>query len=48
MGEPLTNDFNGPTQRGVGFYQFMNRNGHRCSAAHAYRRTAEGRLAASP
>ena len=36
MGEPLTNDFNGPTQRGVGFYQFMNRNGQRCSAARAY------------
>jgi choline dehydrogenase len=36
MGEPLTNDFNGPTQRGVGFYQFMNRNGRRCSAARAY------------
>ena len=36
MGEPLTHDFNGPTQRGVGFYQFMNRNGQRCSAAYAY------------
>ena len=29
-------DFNGPTQRGVGFYQFMNRSGKRSSAAYAY------------
>ncbi len=36
MGEPFTNDFNGPTQRGVGFYQFMNRSGKRSSAAYAY------------
>jgi choline dehydrogenase-like flavoprotein len=36
MGEPLTQDFNGPTQRGVGFYQFMNRDGRRSSAAYAY------------
>jgi choline dehydrogenase len=36
MGEPFTNDFNGPTQRGVGFYQFMNRRGKRSSAAYAY------------
>ena len=35
-GEPFTNDFNGPTQRGVGFYQFMNRRGKRSSAAYAY------------
>lgn len=36
LGEPLTQDFNGPTQRGVGFYQFMNRHGKRSSAAYAY------------
>jgi len=36
MGEPFTHDFNGPTQRGVGFYQFMNRRGKRSSAAYAY------------
>lgn len=36
MGEPFTSDFNGPTQRGVGFYQFMNRRGKRSSAAYAY------------
>ncbi len=36
MGEPFNADFNGPQQRGVGFYQFMNRNGRRSSAAYAY------------
>ncbi|MCP3722410.1 GMC family oxidoreductase N-terminal domain-containing protein [Paraburkholderia sp. CNPSo 3272] len=36
MGEPFNADFNGPTQRGVGFYQFTNRNGRRSSAAYAY------------
>jgi choline dehydrogenase-like flavoprotein len=36
MGEPFTHDFNGPSQRGVGFYQFMNRAGKRSSAAYAY------------
>ena len=36
MGEPFNHDFNGPSQRGVGFYQFMNRKGKRSSAAYAY------------
>ena len=36
MGEPFNPDFNGPGQRGVGFYQFMNRHGKRSSAAYAY------------
>ena len=36
MGEPFNHDFNGPTQRGVGFYQFMNRRGRRSSAAYAF------------
>src|SRR3954451_8629799 len=36
LGVPFTNDFNGPTQRGVGFYQFMNRQGKRSSAAYAF------------
>ena len=36
MGEPLTHDFNGTSQRGVGFYQFMNRAGQRSSAAYAF------------
>ena len=36
MGEPYSHDFNGPKQRGVGFYQFMNRRGKRSSAAYAF------------
>ncbi|HKG72942.1 MAG TPA: GMC family oxidoreductase, partial [Aestuariivirgaceae bacterium] len=36
LGEPFNPDFNGPTQRGVGFYQFMNRRGRRSSAAYAF------------
>jgi choline dehydrogenase-like flavoprotein len=35
-------DFNGPTQRGVGFYQFMNRRGKRSSAAYAFIAPLEG------
>ncbi len=36
LGEPFNPDFNGSTQRGVGFYQFMNRHGKRSSAAYAF------------
>ena len=36
LGEPFNHDFNGPAQRGVGFYQFMNRHGKRSSAAYAF------------
>ncbi|MFL5333389.1 MAG: GMC family oxidoreductase [Geminicoccaceae bacterium] len=36
LGEPFNPDFNGPTQRGVGFYQFMNRRGKRSSSAYAF------------
>ncbi|KPB00256.1 GMC family oxidoreductase [Ahrensia marina] len=36
LGEPFNPDFNGSSQRGVGFYQFMNRYGKRSSAAYAY------------
>lgn len=36
LGEPFNPDFNGETQRGVGFYQFTNRHGRRSSAAYAY------------
>ena len=36
MGLPYNHDFNGPTQRGAGFYQFMNRQGKRSSAAYAF------------
>ncbi|MEX0276948.1 MAG: GMC family oxidoreductase [Ruegeria sp.] len=35
LGEPFNTDFNGPTQRGVGFYQFTNRAGKRSSTAYA-------------
>jgi choline dehydrogenase len=43
MGEPYNHDFNGPTQRGVGFYQFMNRRGKRSSAAYAFIEPIMGR-----
>ena len=36
LGEPFNPDFNGPTQRGVGFYQFTNRAGRRSSSAYAF------------
>lgn len=36
LGEPFNTDFNGTSQRGVGFYQFMNRAGRRCSAAYSH------------
>ncbi len=36
LGEPFNHDFNGASQRGVGFYQFMNRRGKRSSAASAF------------
>jgi choline dehydrogenase len=36
LGEPCNTDFNGPAQRGVGLYQFMNRRGKRSSAAYAF------------
>ncbi len=36
LGVPFTPDFNGTSQRGVGFYQFMNRRGKRSSAAYAF------------
>ncbi|WJS05610.1 GMC family oxidoreductase [Roseibium aggregatum] len=36
VGEPYNTDFNGSTQRGVGFYQFTNRNGRRSSTAYAF------------
>ena len=36
LGENFNVDFNGETQRGVGFYQFTNRSGKRSSAAYAY------------
>ncbi|MEE9315028.1 MAG: GMC family oxidoreductase N-terminal domain-containing protein [Rhizobiaceae bacterium] len=33
---PNNDDFNGPTQEGVGLYQVTQKNGERCSAAAAY------------
>jgi choline dehydrogenase-like flavoprotein len=36
LGEPFNPDFNGARQRGVGFYQFMNRHGRRSSAAYSH------------
>jgi choline dehydrogenase-like flavoprotein len=42
MGLPYNHDFNGPSQRGVGFYQFMNRRGKRSSAAYAFIAPVEG------
>jgi choline dehydrogenase-like flavoprotein len=42
LGEPYNHDFNGPNQRGVGFYQFMNRMGKRSSAAYAFIAPLEG------
>ena len=42
LGVPYTHDFNGPNQRGVGFYQFMNRRGKRSSAAYAFLAPLEG------
>ena len=35
-GAPDNDDFNGPVQEGVGFYQVTQRDGRRCSAADAY------------
>ena len=34
--EPFNSDFNGPSQRGVGYYQFTNRKGKRSSAYYAF------------
>ncbi len=42
LGEPFNPDFNGPTQRGVGFYQFTNRAGRRSSSAYAFLSPLEG------
>ncbi|WP_289036340.1 GMC family oxidoreductase N-terminal domain-containing protein [uncultured Roseibium sp.] len=36
LGEPYNTDFNGCSQRGVGFYQFTNRDGRRSSTAYAF------------
>ena len=43
MGVPSTNDFNGATQEGVGYYQLLTRKGRRCSSAVGYLATARRR-----
>ena len=43
LGVPVTDDFNGAAQEGVGYYQLFTRNGWRCSTATAYLRPARGR-----
>ena len=42
-GQPLTDDFNGPRQRGFGYYQVTQRDGRRCSSAVAYLHPAMNR-----
>jgi choline dehydrogenase len=42
-GHQRNSDFNGESQKGVGHYQFMQRDGERCSAAHAYLHPARAR-----
>lgn len=42
-GHPLTADFNGPEQDGVGYYHLTQRDGLRCSTAVAYLRPATAR-----
>lgn len=39
---PRTDDFNGATQEGVGYYQLTTRNGLRCSSAKGYLRPLRG------
>ena len=43
LGVPQTDDFNGASQEGVGYYQLSTHNGMRCSAARAYLRPARKR-----
>jgi len=43
IGVPATDDFNGRTQEGAGYYQLITHKGLRCSAAKAYLRPARGR-----
>ena len=42
-GHPRTDDFNGPHQRGVDYYQVTQRDGRRCSTAVAYLNPARNR-----
>lgn len=40
---PHNEDFNGPSQEGIGYYEVTQENGRRCSSAHAYLEPAKGR-----
>ncbi len=40
LGIPRNDDFNGPSQEGVGYFQLTTRNGRRCSTAIAFLRPA--------
>lgn len=42
QGEPYNPDFNGASQRGVGYFQFTYEKGQRCSAAYAFIAPLEG------
>ena len=42
-GLPFNDDFNGPDQEGVGYFQTTSRNGFRCSSAVGYLRPARAR-----
>ena len=42
-GLPRTEDFNGPTQEGAGYFQLTTRNGRRCSTARGYLKPARKR-----
>ena len=42
-GIPRNNDFNGPDQEGIGYYQLTMKNGLRCSSATAYLKPARRR-----
>ena len=42
-GYPRNDDFNGPKQEGVGYYQLTTQGGRRCSSARAYLQPARGR-----
>ncbi|MDG4596027.1 MAG: choline dehydrogenase [Candidatus Contendobacter sp.] len=43
VGYPLSDDFNGAEQEGVGLYQLTQKDGQRCSSARAYLHPARGR-----
>lgn len=43
LGVPRTDDFNGESQEGVGYFQLFTHKGRRCSTAVAYLRPAESR-----